>query len=157
MTETKRTAYNEILGRRDGEEIVMLDDTFEYSSGFKGATGSRFEVASAEEVQERLDNFEEYVDELWRMVVAESDYTGSLEDWVENNFPGDDSKLDHLYDDSYSEHHDAIRKAFDLPDDSVIYCTGGGRMFPDALDGLEWLPGKREKFEPVILEAEGEN
>lgn len=157
MTEAKRTNYNEVLGRDEYGDIVMLDDTFEYSEGFTGATGTRFEVVSAEEVQECLDNFEEYVDELWRMVVAENDTTDGLTEWVEDHFPDDDSKIAHMYDDSYSEHHDSIREAFELPEDSVINCTGGGRMFPDALDGLEWLPGKREKFEPIILEAEGEN
>lgn len=153
----KATTYNEILGRDEHGSVIVLDEVFEYDRDFKGATGSRFEIVSREEVEEAIEpeNFKEYVREIWQMEVAEGLITSGLDEWIEYYFETEDEKIEYLYDDSYSRLHPAIREAFDVPEDAVINCTGGGRMFPGALEGLEWLPGQREKFEQVILSVEG--
>ena len=155
MTRTA-TTYNEILGRDEHDSVIVLDDVFEYDYGFKGATGTRFEIVSREEVEEAIEteNFEDYARELWQMEVAEGITESGLEEWTENYFGTEEEKIEYLYDSSYSHMHPAIREAFNVPEDAVINCIGGGRMFPAALEGLEWLPGKREQFEQVILDAE---
>ena len=155
MTRTA-TTYNEILGRDEHGSVIVLDDVFEYDYGFKVATGSRFEIVSREEIEEAIDteNFKEYARGIWQMEVAVWVTTSGLEGWIEHHFGTEEEKIEYLYDNSYSHMHPAIREAFDVPDDAVINCTGGGRMFPDVLEGLEWLPGKREQFEQVILSAE---
>ena len=155
MTRTA-TTYNEILGRDEHGSVIVLDEVFEYEQGCKGATGSRFEIVSREEVEEAIEteNFEEYAREIWQMEVAEGVTTSGLEGWIEHHFETEEEKIEYLYDNSYSHLHPAIREAFDVPEDAVINCTGGGRMFPGALEGLEWLPGQREQFEQVILSAE---
>lgn len=153
----KATTYNEILGRDEPGSVIVLDEVFDYGDRLKGATGTRFEIVSREEVEEAIDteNFEGYIHEIWQMEVAEGVTTSGLEGWIEHYFGTEEEKIEYLYDDSYSHMHPAIREAFDVPEDAVINCTGGGRMFPDALEGLEWLPGQREQFEQVILSAEG--
>lgn len=155
MTRTA-TTYNEILGRAEGGSVIVLDEVFDYGDGFKGATGTRFEIASREDVEEAIEteNFGGYVSGLWQMEVAEGATESGLSEWVEHYFETEEEKIGYLYDNSYSHLHPAIRKAFDVPEDAVIHCTGGGRMFPDALEDLEWLPGQREQFEQVILSAE---
>lgn len=155
MTRTA-TTYNEILGRDEGGSVVVLDEVFEYDYGFKGATGTRFEIVSREEVEEAIEteNFEDYAREIWRMEVAEGVTESGLEEWTEHYFETEEEKIGYLYDNSYSHMHPAIREAFNVPEDAVINCTGGGRMFPATLEGLEWLPGQREQFEQVILDAE---
>lgn len=155
MTRTA-TTYNEVLGRDEHGSVIVLDEVFEYNNGFKGATGTRFEIVSREEVEEAIEpeNFEGYVHEIWQMEVSEGVTTAGLEEWTEHHFETDEEKIGYLYDNSYSHLHPAIRKAFDVAEDAVIHCTEGGRMFPDALEGLEWLPGQREQFEQVILSAD---
>ena len=157
MTRTA-TTYNEILGRDEHGSVIVLDEVFDYGDGFKGATGTRFEIVSREEVEEAIEpeNFEAYVYEHWQMEVAEGVTTSGLEGWIEHYFETEEAKIEYLYDNSYSRLHPAIREAFDVPEDAVINCPGGGRIFPDALEGLDWLPGKREQFEQVILSAEEE-
>lgn len=156
MTRTA-TVYNEILGRDEHGSVVVLDEVFEYDNGFKGATGSQFEIVSREEVEEAIktENFEEYAREIWQEGVAGGFTELGLGVWIKHYFGTEEEKIEYLYDNSYSHMHPAIREAFDVPEDAVIHCTGGGRMFPDALEGLEWLPGQREQFEQVILSAEG--
>ena len=155
MTRTA-TAYSEILGRDEHGSVIVLDEVFEYDSGLRGATGSRFEIVSREEVEEAIEpeNFKEYAREIWQMEVAEGLTESGLVEWIEHYFGTEEEKIEHLHDDSYSHLHPAIREAFDVPENAVINCTGGGRMFPGALEGLEWLPGKRGQFEQVILSAE---
>lgn len=154
-----RTAvtYNEILGRTEHGAVIVLDNTFSYNDGgLRGAVGTSFEIVSASEVQSRLAGFEDYADELWREAVREEETTDGLTEWIEGTWPTDEDKIEFMFDNSYEPMHDVIREAFDVDEDAVIHCIGGGRMFPEALDGLEWLPGKQEKFEPIILEAEGQ-
>ena len=155
MTRTA-TTYNEILGRDEHGSVIVLDEVFEYDYGFRGATGSAFEIVSREEVEEAIEteNFKGYAREIWQMEVAEGITESGLEEWTENYFGTEEEKIESRYDRSYSHMHPAIREAFNVPEDAVINCTGGGRMFPDALEGLEWLPGQREQFEQVILDAE---
>lgn len=152
----KATTYNEILGRDKDGSVIVLNDVFDYGDRFNGAAGSVFEIVSREEVEEAIEpeNFEEYVREIWQMEVAEWVTDSGLAEWIEHYFDTEEEKIEYLYDSSYSHLHPAIREAFDVPEDAVINCTGGGRMFPGALEGLEWLPGKREQFEQVILDAE---
>lgn len=150
----KETTYFEILGRNDGGEVIVLGQVFEYEGGMKGAKGISFEIVSPEEVQERLDDFREYIREHWQYD-ASNDYTElSLDEWIEHNFEDDEDKIQYIYDDSYSRLHDAIRELFNVPEGAVIHCVSGGRMFPRALEGLEWLPGQQERFERIILDAE---
>lgn len=155
MTRTA-TTYNEILGRDEAGSVIVFDEVFEYDSGLRGASGTVFEIVSREEVEEAIEteNFEGYIHEIWQMEVAEGATESGLAEWTEDYFGTDEEKIGYLYDNSYSHMHPAIREAFGVPEDAVIHCIGGGRTFPDALEGLEWLPGKRGQFEQVILSAE---
>lgn len=156
MTRTA-TNYNEILGRDKYGSVIVLDEVFDYGDGFKGATGSVFEIVSREEVNEVIgaEHFKEYSREIWQADVEAGATELGLEEWISHYFGREDHRIDYMYDNSYSHLHPAIREAFNIPEDAVITSTGGGRMFPGALEGLEWLPGQREQFEQIILSAEG--
>lgn len=152
----KRTPYNAILGKDTHGNVIVLDYTFNYGSSTHGATGTVFEIVPVATVAATLAVFDDYAADHWRSVVEQEETELGLSEWAESKFPSDDEKLAYLYDDSYSEIHGDIREAYDLAEDDVINCTGGGRIFPRVLDGMEWLDGKREAFEDIILSVESD-
>ena len=70
--ETKRqeTKYNKIVNfDEDTKQITVLDGIFKYEDGFKGATGSKFEPVSRDEVKDFV--FDTSYNELWEYLREE--------------------------------------------------------------------------------------
>lgn len=126
----EETKYNEIIARDEDGTIIMLDYVFDHGDGFKGATGTRFELVSKERYEEETS--EEYVRDnygyLWQEAVQHGNYKGSEEDYIRELMQDVDTLV---YDDSYSFMHDAIREKLGVTEEEypIITCTGGGRMF----------------------------
>lgn len=71
MTNRKSTTYNEIIGITESNEIIILEDIFEYEDGFKGATYNLMGVLTPEQITEANDPehiYAEY-DWLWQEAV----------------------------------------------------------------------------------------
>ena len=67
------------------DELIILNDSFEYEEGFKGCTGDILRPIFEDEYEERqsLEHLEEYAEEIWREEVSQSNGpTCSLEEWV---------------------------------------------------------------------------
>ena len=147
--------HDEVIGRV-GDEIYVLNYTFDNGDGFKGATGSVFRAVPDWEVEEATgdEDFREWAREIWQEAVRVEDTDEGLDRFVAENWSVED-RLETRFDQSYAGMHNAIRSEYDLPDEAVIECIGGGRCFDaETLDAMEWLPDAG-KFETFIREAEG--
>ena len=125
----KQTNYYEIVAK-DGDEIIMLDYTFEYGDDFKGATGTCFELVSKETYDELTDR-DRIKDEyswLWQEAIEHNHFTGSLDEYIDELMNDVESLV---FDESGCHYHDDIRKLLGVTekDYPMITCTGGGRMF----------------------------
>jgi hypothetical protein len=134
----------------------MVMGSFEYGPKLRGVTGTEFAVIPNSEVQDRIsdDEFEEYAKDWWRESVSADCTTNSLSEFMKYHWPDDESRIETLFDSSYEWVHDDIREFYDIPENDVIDCISGGRIFPRAIEGMEWLPGMREKYLPIIEEFE---
>ena len=143
-----RTTYNELIGYDSDGHAVILLDTFDHGSGFKGATGAILELVSQEEYDEQTcdEALQDYAEELWRGDTgSHNGTTDSLEDWTEAAREG---LIEMMFDDRY---------AHLVPDGEHVttHCIGAGRIFPSALDGIvTWV---RPDLADVIRQAEGGN
>ena len=87
MTRQEEKIYKLVGINKDGE-IVMCDDIFKYSDGFKGACGSIFEILTKEKAEKinrlvREDGDYGYED-LWRECVHAGNTTDGLTEWLES-------------------------------------------------------------------------
>lgn len=87
MTRQEEKIYK-LVGLNKNGEIVMCDDIFKYSDGFKRACGTIFEVLTKEKAEEinrhvREDGDYGYED-LWRECVHGGHTTDGLTEWLEN-------------------------------------------------------------------------
>lgn len=127
--EREQTDYYEIIAK-DGNEIIMLDYTFKHGDTFKGATGTRFELVSKGEYEERTDrsNIEDEYKWLWQEAIASGNCESSYSEYVDELMQDVDLLV---FDPSYSEHHNKIREMLGVTEEDypMITCTGGGRMF----------------------------
>ena len=87
MTRQEEKIYK-LVGLNKNGEIVMCDDLFKYSDGFKGACGSIFEVLTKEKAEKinrlvREDGDYGYED-LWRECVHAGNTTDGLTEWLES-------------------------------------------------------------------------
>ena len=130
-----QTDYYKIVNF-DGQEIIVLDYTFDHGDGFKGATGSRFEPVSKASYKEQtrrvnVINFLEGCftnDELAGKGGVNKLYTD-----IVNN--GEVDQI--MFDDSYSYLWDYLRETLNLSDKEayIFTCTGGGRCFDKDFQG----------------------
>ena len=111
-------------------EIHVLAHVFEYEDGFKGATGSRFDVISKLEYKERMKrkNIIAYLVDcgVERKQAKEIHKTSSINE-LENL----------MFDLSYSSLHDYMREELKLSEKEafIFCCSGGGRMFGTCYQG----------------------
>lgn len=86
MTRQEEKIYKLVGINKDGE-IVMCDDIFKYSDGFKGACGTIFEILTkekAEEINRLVREDGEYgYEDLWRECVRGEGTTDGLFEWLE--------------------------------------------------------------------------
>lgn len=87
MTRQEEKIYKLVGLNKDGE-IVMCDEIFEHSDGFKGACGTIFEILTKEKAEEinRLvrENAEYGYEDLWRECVHGGHTISGLTEWLEN-------------------------------------------------------------------------
>ena len=129
MNEIKQTNYYEIVGVI-GDEIYMLDYSFDDGQDFKGCTGTTFKLVSKEEYGERTDaeNIAEEYRDVWVETVKSNRTDDSLIDWVKQCIEEDEN---FVFDMSYAEYHDKIREVLGVTEEDypMIECVGGGRCF----------------------------
>ena len=133
-TETK---YNKIVNyNQETKEITVLDDVFKYNDGFKGATGTKFEPISKAEYKERIkkDNVIERLIDCGHLPeeFKRGGYNALYKVMKEN-----DELEDFMFDTSYSEMWDYLRKELNLTKEEayIFNCTGGGRCFDKDFQG----------------------
>lgn len=140
-----RTTYNELIGYDSNGNAVILLDTFDRGSRFKGATGAILELVSQEEYDERTSDeaLQDYAEELWREDASQlNGTTDSQEDWAED---AREDLLEMMFDDSYAH-------LVPVGDYVATNCISGGRIFPSALDDIvTWV---RPDLADVIRDAE---
>ena len=88
LWQDKKKKIYKLVGLNKDGEIVMCDDIFKYSDGFKGACGSIFEILTKEKAEKinrlvREDGDYGYED-LWRECVHAGDTTDGLTEWLES-------------------------------------------------------------------------
>lgn len=138
--ETKRqeTKYNKIVNfDEDTKEITVLDGIFKYVDGFKGATGSKFEPVSKDEYEDRTDedNFVEYL--IDSGIDLPDNFKRSGFEGLAKAMIANDEVKDFVFDTSYSELWDYLRKELNLSEDEayIFNCIGGGRCFDKDFEG----------------------
>jgi hypothetical protein len=157
MTDKTRQQVNikKLVGRTEHGEYYYADYAFEHRHGdepFIGVTGTVLRPISKDEYDERTDieNVTEYLEEIWRCVVADGGTDRGLDDWVQDviNSQGVDETVFDLS--HYSEGEDPIEHLSEIgeldPDDFVDFCEciGGGRFVGDA----EFV----KVYDPVLLD-----
>jgi hypothetical protein len=171
-----QTNINQIIGLTKDGEWVCIDYAFEHDGDFRGVTGSSMRVVTKGEYDERMDpeNAAEHLEDVWRMMVTDSEETRSLDEYVEAVLDADGA--DAIFDMSYSRFHDEIIAYHDAavkakaeaegvevdPNDLGEICEalGGGRMF--CKDGIhftpwadfEFLTPDASKYTAIIAEYE---
>lgn len=80
----EETEINQIVGIKDGE-LYVLEDVFEYSDDFKGATGYSMGTISQSDIDDLndIDYLESELDYIWREAVQAGNTTDSLRDYMQ--------------------------------------------------------------------------
>jgi hypothetical protein len=129
-----QTTYNKIVNfDTDGKEVQMLGDVFQYKSGFKGATGTRFDMISKAEYKERMRKSN--VMDALRECSNNKSYTQLQQ--IYKDMKENDEIESFIFDLSYQELHDNMRKELKLSktDCYIFSCSCGGRMFDKDFQG----------------------
>jgi len=128
--------YNKVVNIAEDGEITVLQYVFNYSDGFKGATGNKFYPVSKSSYEESIsaEMCIEYLINSGMDVPDEYKRTG-FKGMVEQMSENDRATL--IYDMSYDELWDILRESANLSkDDAYIFeCTSGGRMFNKDFQG----------------------
>ena len=138
MSETRQ--HHDILVGIDSENcIVILDDSFKYSDGFRGITGSILRpVYTAEyEYETSIDGLEEYYRDSWEYDVQTHSTELGLSAWVDSRYfelVPERFEFVCLNADNLAELESVMPNANDVAGYEVI---GVGRIFPDALKDIK--------------------
>lgn len=107
----KATTIKKILGITTDNEIIMVEDLFEYSDDFKGATGYRIGTLTQDQIDSQLEP--EAVVDLWEDAVEGGYTTKTLTEWAKemnekaqeqgSHFYTDDPSFRQEMDDAYNE------------------------------------------------------
>lgn len=132
-TETK---YNKVVNfDEETREITVLDGIFTYEDGFKGATGSKFELVSKEQFNETI---EPYLDDKEELLCYFADNFGEItSDMIRNVDASEDALKELFFDLSYAELWDYLREELNLNEEEayIFNCSGGGRCFDKDFQG----------------------
>jgi len=134
----KSVTYNKVVNfDRKNNEIMVLNDVFEYEDGMKGATGAVFVPISEEQYNEdtSFDNLKAYLKDCMDRVPKEYEdegWNGFVQAIIDNGEEGDT-----VYDMSYSSLWDMLREECGLSESDayVFNCVGGGRCFNSEFEG----------------------
>lgn len=121
---TKREKINKIV-KVNNNIITVLDEAFEYADGFKGLTGSVFEVVSKREFDDVL---EPYLDNDKKTLIYLAENFGEMIEGVDSS---EEALTELFFDTSYSDMWDYFREELNLSEDEayIFNCIGGGRCF----------------------------
>ncbi len=138
MTET-RNHHDILVGIDAANCVIILEDSFEYSDGFRGTTGTILRpVYTAEYDHETsIDGLEEFYRDAWEFDVQTHSTELGLSDWVDDRyFELVQERFDFvcLSADKLAELESVMPNANDIVDYETI---GVGRIFPDALKDIE--------------------
>lgn len=124
----KREKINKVV-KVNGNEITVLDDAFEYSDGFKGLTGTVFEIVSKSDFDEVI---EPYLGNDKETLIYLAENFGELNrEIIEGVDSSEEGLTDLFFDTSYSNMWDYLREELNLSEDEayIFNCIGGGRCF----------------------------
>lgn len=111
-------------------EITVLSEAFDYGNGFKGLTGSTFDVVTEGEYWDRVN---ELLDEPRALRKYWHDMTGEyLRNYDVINISSSEEEIKNLlFDTSYSNLWDDLREQLGLTETEayIFNCSGGGRCF----------------------------
>ena len=136
-TTKEQTNYNKVVNIDEDGEITVLDYTFIHSADFKGAIGNIFYPVSKKRYDEKTetDNVIEYLIDSGLELPGHFERGGyaALVDAMEAN----DEIEDFMFDTSYRELWDELRKVCKLTEDEayIFECVGGGRCFDKDFQG----------------------
>ena len=149
---SKRNKFFEVIGTTSDGGVVILEDTFEYPDGFKGATGALVYPVSYDEIERALsdDEKEDYYEEIWRGDAGEPNGTTmGLKEWVADVW--DDEYLDSRFENYERLETEDIAKAVGADAFPERYTVVGlGRMFPSAIDSEEFTPLDTDRARELI-------
>lgn len=110
-------------------EITVLDEAFDYGDGFKGLTGSVFEIISKDYFDETL---EPYLNDNKETLIYMAENFGDLSREIIEGVDSSEEGLTELFfDTSYRGLWDYLREELNLTEKEayIFNCTGGGRCF----------------------------
>ena len=130
----EETKYNKIVNfDKETREITVLDRVFKHSDDFKGATGSKFEPVTEEDIQDRIGNLEGNDTELLCYFADNfGDVTAEQIRYVDSSR---DALIELFFDLSHIENHDDIIEELGLENVEFLNCIGGGRCFDENFQG----------------------
>lgn len=147
----QETIYNKIVNIAEDGEITILESIFEYTDGFKGATGSKFYPVSKKQFEEETTR-EAIIDYLIDSgIKLPEDYKrGGFQSLADSIiYAGEEGDL--IYDQSHSELWDYFREELKLTENEayIFTCTCGGRCFDKNFKGTH-----NKELHKLIIQAE---
>lgn len=144
-TTKKEKHYNEVVYKID-DTYYILDYIFRDGDDFMGATGSRVEIITQEEIDDMEENWEG--EEFWKQSVEAGRTTLGLEDWEEMVRDAGECYV-------WEEYTEAGH-GIELKENEFLNCTGGGRCFDleDMKQGNYELVGNSKAMFDLIVKAE---
>ena len=138
MTET-RQHHDILVGINSENCVVILDDSFKYSDGFHGTTGTILRPIYTDEYDYELsvDGLEEYYRDSWEYAVQTHSTELGLSAWIDDMYfelVPERFGFAYLDADKLAELADVVPNASDVVGYEVI---GVGRLFPDALKDIQ--------------------
>lgn len=137
MKNSARVNYNKIVNVSEDGEITVLDTTFIYKDGFKGATGSRFYPVSKKQYKQMTTL--KAIEEKLRDCIAEDEIPyeyKSYRGWAKAIKEAGEVE-EFMFDTSYCGLWDMLRDEIGLTENEayIFECVGGGRMFDKNYQG----------------------
>lgn len=139
MKNSARVIYNKIVNVAEDGEISVLDTTFMYKDGFRGATGSVFYPVSKAHYKKMTTL--KAIEERLRECVSEEDtpfygYKNPYRMWAKEIKDNGEAES-FMFDTSYAELWDTLRDELKLSENEayIFECVGGGRMFDENYQG----------------------
>lgn len=125
---TKRININKVVKVEDNT-ITVLESAFEYEDGFKGLTGTRFEIVSKDYFDEVI---EPYLNNDKEVLIYYAENFGDLSrEMIEGVDSSEEGLIELFFDTSYQRLWDYLRDELNLSEDEayIFNCVGGGRCF----------------------------
>lgn len=125
---TKRININKVVKVEDNT-ITVLEYAFEYEDGFKGLTGTVFEIVSKESFYETI---EPYLNNDKEVLIYYAENFGDLNrEMIEGVDSSEGGLTELFFDTSYEGLWDYLRDELNLSEEEayIFNCVGGGRCF----------------------------